>query len=67
MSCGARVRNNSNQEKSPQYGEKLNHNDDVVPEPQVEISDKSRSADYSNRGEKTGVMRTTNIQWAVPS
>ena len=42
--------------KSPQFGEKPNHNDDVVPEPQVKILDKSRSADYSNHGEKTGVM-----------
>ena len=55
-SRGARVKNNSNQKKSPQYGEKPNHNDDVVPEPQVKISDKSRSADYSNRGEKAKVM-----------
>ena len=37
-------------------GEKLSHNDDVVPGPQAEILDKSRSVDYSNRGEKIGVM-----------
>ena len=42
--------------KSPWYGERPNHNDDVVPEPQVEIADKTRSANYSNRGEKTEVM-----------
>ena len=42
--------------RSPQCGEKPSHNDDVVPKPQAEISDKSRSADYSNRGEKARVM-----------
>ena len=42
--------------KSLQYGEKPNQNDDVELEPQVKISDKSRSVDYSNRGEKAGVM-----------
>ena len=42
--------------RSPQYGEKPSHNEDVVPEPQVEISKKSRSAEYSNRGEKARVM-----------
>ena len=36
--------------KSPQCGEELSHNDDIVPEPQVAISDES------NHGEKAGVM-----------
>ena len=67
--------------KSPQCGEELSHNDDVVPEPQVEISNKSRSTDYSNHGEKTRAMivqykllsldgiaeKSANIRCAVPS
>ena len=65
----------------PQCGEKPSHNDDVLLEPQVEISNKLGSTDYSNHGEKTGVMvvqykllsldgiaeMSANIRCAVPS